>query len=169
MHVGIAYLRWRGKRSRHSRRMRNRNFAYLARSPLPSVLQYLGKMYSSCILGEGENLNNTHLPRDSQASCQLVPHFIINKHTHLFEINNPKNQSFFNSWSKYSMRFLEPSVAISSLIPKQNVPYRNVFLKQCILHPILRCRYSQILTCTIWHFGQLSKFWMSHDANKNYQ
>ena len=33
MHVGIAYLLWRGKRSRHSRRMRTRNFAYLARGP----------------------------------------------------------------------------------------------------------------------------------------
>ena len=33
MHGGIAYLRWRGKRSRHSRRMRTRNFAYLARGP----------------------------------------------------------------------------------------------------------------------------------------
>ena len=30
---GIAYLWWRGKRSRHSRRMRTRNFAYLARGP----------------------------------------------------------------------------------------------------------------------------------------
>ena len=37
MHVGIAYLRWRGKRSRHSRRMRTRNLAYLARGPLASV------------------------------------------------------------------------------------------------------------------------------------
>ena len=33
MHVGIAYLRWRGNRSRHSRRMRTRNFTYLARGP----------------------------------------------------------------------------------------------------------------------------------------
>ena len=33
MHVGIAYMRWRGKRSRHSRRMRNRNVTYLARGP----------------------------------------------------------------------------------------------------------------------------------------
>ena len=33
MHVGITYLRWRGKRSRHSRRMRTRSFAYLARGP----------------------------------------------------------------------------------------------------------------------------------------
>ena len=34
MHVGIAYMRWQGKRSRHSRRMRTRNFTYLARGPL---------------------------------------------------------------------------------------------------------------------------------------
>ena len=37
MHVGIAYLRWRGKRSRHSRRMRTRNFVYLARGPLSTL------------------------------------------------------------------------------------------------------------------------------------
>ena len=34
MHGGIAYPRWRGKRSRHSRRTRTRNFTYLARGPL---------------------------------------------------------------------------------------------------------------------------------------
>ena len=33
MHVGIDYPRWRGKRSRHSRRMRVCNFTYLARGP----------------------------------------------------------------------------------------------------------------------------------------
>ena len=33
MHVGIAYPWWRGKRSRHSRRMRTRNLTYLARGP----------------------------------------------------------------------------------------------------------------------------------------
>ena len=38
MHVGIAYLRWRGKRSRHSRRMRTRDFAYLARGPWLLIL-----------------------------------------------------------------------------------------------------------------------------------
>ena len=31
MHVGIAYPRWQGKRSRHSRRMRTHNCTYLAR------------------------------------------------------------------------------------------------------------------------------------------
>ena len=38
MHVGIAHLRWRGKRSRHSRRMRTRNFTYLARGPCQTRL-----------------------------------------------------------------------------------------------------------------------------------
>ena len=38
MHVGIAYLRWRGKRSRHSRRMRIRNLAYLVRGLLRHVV-----------------------------------------------------------------------------------------------------------------------------------
>ena len=33
MHVGIANLRWRGKRSRHSRRYTTRNFLYLVRGP----------------------------------------------------------------------------------------------------------------------------------------
>ena len=37
MHVGIAYLQWRGKRSRHSRRMRTRNFAYLARGQFMEI------------------------------------------------------------------------------------------------------------------------------------
>ena len=34
---GIAYPRWRGKRSRLSRRMRTRNFTYLARGPCYEV------------------------------------------------------------------------------------------------------------------------------------
>ena len=47
MHVGIAYLRWRGKRSRHSRRMRTRNFAYLARGPwTPPVISISWPQYS---------------------------------------------------------------------------------------------------------------------------
>ena len=33
MHVGIAYPRWRGKRSRYSRCMRIRNFTYPVRGP----------------------------------------------------------------------------------------------------------------------------------------
>ena len=41
MHVGIAHPRWRGKRSRHSRRMRTRNFAYLSRGPLGEYLLVL--------------------------------------------------------------------------------------------------------------------------------
>ena len=41
MYVGIAHLRWRGKRSRHSRRMRTRHFTYLARGPWHDVLMHL--------------------------------------------------------------------------------------------------------------------------------
>ena len=37
MHVGIAYPRWRGKQSRHSRRMRIRKFTYLVRGPWQST------------------------------------------------------------------------------------------------------------------------------------
>ena len=48
MHVGIAYLRWRGKRSRHSRRMRTRNFAYLARGPCHKRA-YISVLATICI------------------------------------------------------------------------------------------------------------------------
>ena len=49
MHVGIAHLRWRGKRSRHSRRMRTRNFTYLARGPLHTRQKVLDTLvYTSC-------------------------------------------------------------------------------------------------------------------------
>ena len=57
MHVGIAHLRWRGKRSRHSRRMRTRNFTYLARGPWVDFLIYtfdieaLTCCYQSTIIG----------------------------------------------------------------------------------------------------------------------
>ena len=37
MHVRIAYPRWRGKRSRYSRRIRTRNLRYLARGPLKGI------------------------------------------------------------------------------------------------------------------------------------
>ena len=46
MHVGIAYLRWRGKRSRHSRRMRTRKFAYLARGPWQEGRRLIGSNIS---------------------------------------------------------------------------------------------------------------------------
>ena len=40
MHVGITDLRWRGKRSRHSPRMRTCNFTYLERGSLECVSQH---------------------------------------------------------------------------------------------------------------------------------
>ena len=55
MHVGIAYLRWRGNRSQHSRRMRTRDFAYLARGPCPCYFSPRanrwypgGRLYPGC-------------------------------------------------------------------------------------------------------------------------
>ena len=50
MHVGIAYPRWRGKPSRHSRRMRTCNFTYLARGPyslIPNAALHLYERYDS--------------------------------------------------------------------------------------------------------------------------
>ena len=44
MHVEIANPRWRGKRSRHSRRMRNPQFCAAGKRPIPGVL---------CISGNG--------------------------------------------------------------------------------------------------------------------
>ena len=53
MHVGIACILWRGKRSRHSRRMRIRNFPYLASGPLWMILSrysiYVTLPYSRCV------------------------------------------------------------------------------------------------------------------------
>ena len=40
MHVGIAYPRWRVKRSRHSWRMPSRNLTYLVRGPYRSSHEY---------------------------------------------------------------------------------------------------------------------------------
>ena len=40
VYAGIAYPRWRGKRSRHSRRMRTRNFTYLERGPCKKLWEF---------------------------------------------------------------------------------------------------------------------------------
>ena len=50
----------------------------------------------SVLLGD-ENLNNTYVSRDAQASCNLVAHFKLNKHIHPFGINNPKYHCYMNS------------------------------------------------------------------------
>ena len=58
MHVGIAYLRWRGKRSRHSRRMRTRNFAYLARGPWSQIIACLPHGSSDNAYGYTNRIGN---------------------------------------------------------------------------------------------------------------
>ena len=42
------------------------------------------------------HLNNTYVSRDAQASCQLVPSFILNKDIHPFGISHPKYHCFMN-------------------------------------------------------------------------
>ena len=44
-----------------------------------------------------ENSNNTCTSRDTEASCHLVTHFILNKHIHPFGIINQKNHCYMNS------------------------------------------------------------------------
>ena len=44
-----------------------------------------------------ENLDNTYLSRDAEASCYLVAPFILIKHIHLFGIINPKSHCYMNS------------------------------------------------------------------------
>ena len=46
-------------------------------------------MPPSGLLGD-ENLDNTYVSRDAEASCHLVGPFILNKHIHPFGISNPK-------------------------------------------------------------------------------
>ena len=41
--------------------------------------------------------NNTHVSRDTEASCHLVAPFILNIHIHPFGIINPKNRCYMNS------------------------------------------------------------------------
>ena len=51
MRVGIAYPRWQGKRFQHSRRMRIRNFTYLARGPWTgNSLPSLTPIYGQCAI-----------------------------------------------------------------------------------------------------------------------
>ena len=64
MHVGIAYMRWQGKRSRHSRRMRTRNFTYLARGPCCSFL-------TESIKGQGKALQKNET-RGILMSCKFA-------------------------------------------------------------------------------------------------
>ena len=62
MHVGIAYLRWRGKRSRHSRRMRTRNFTYLARGPCDVILTILCcRTNVACCWNNHDNGGSNHV------------------------------------------------------------------------------------------------------------
>ena len=62
----------------------------------PSVPHYLMKIYPFLYSWEMK-IWIIHMPRDAQASCQLVPPFILNKHIHPFGISNPKYHCYINS------------------------------------------------------------------------
>ena len=54
MHVGIAYLRWRGKRSRHSRHMRTRNFCVSGKKPMDIDFPLPGIYFAACKISNSE-------------------------------------------------------------------------------------------------------------------
>ena len=60
MHIGIAYLRWRGKRSRHSRRMRTRNLTYLARGPWRNYKRNIDQVATVYDTLDGNNVSFYH-------------------------------------------------------------------------------------------------------------
>ena len=67
-------------------------------------LKYITKRFTipcenitpTLLLGD-ERLNNTYVTRDTRASYQLLPPFILNKHIHPFGICDPKYQRYLNS------------------------------------------------------------------------
>ena len=92
MHVGIAYMRRRGKRSRHSRRMRTRNFAYLARGPWYQLCRINGPFLLRALISTtlvlrndsnckyNFNSSSTHwVHRDKMAVAFQTRHYIFNK------------------------------------------------------------------------------------------
>ena len=83
MHVGIAYMRWQGKRSRHSRRMRTRNFTYLARGPCHRYW-WPGDEKSKKI---GGHRNNIARPEHSIPSPSTIKYFYSGHRVTIFRLN----------------------------------------------------------------------------------
>ena len=73
---GIAYPRWRGKRSRHSWRMRTRNITYLVRAPYHD---YLHTTKVTCDVWWNRLVWN---PNNAQQSANV--HIYIHIHTHIY-------------------------------------------------------------------------------------
>ena len=83
MHVGIANPRWRGKRSRHSRRMRNPQFCVSGKRPIGKPQEGVLDRLILCRLFNGSQLvvrifTTESLPR------------------HLFTVNRPLGEA--NTW-----------------------------------------------------------------------
>ena len=81
MHVGIAYPRWRGKRSRHSRRMRTHSFTYLARGPCIMFWYIVWKYWFRHFIAEVLNVPRSVNKGQSQYHLFFVPKM----HYHCFD------------------------------------------------------------------------------------
>ena len=69
MHVGIANLRWRGKRSRHSRRMCNPQFYVSGKRPIHN--ECMSSWYKSCKNSYSFTLQAKVHSSHIQGTCQL--------------------------------------------------------------------------------------------------
>ena len=159
MHVGTAYLQWRGKLSRHSRRMRTRNFAYLARGPwavvelghrlsLCAIIIFCCDMFSkvfsilnyTCITVLGRYLFLAHqklMYISFGSHCKTLNH---NRILHKYEKVNGRQNTALTSWKGYYIHADSKSCKCSrtylpcvySVSTRVNNRYMNVPVKVCI-------------------------------------
>ena len=83
-----------------------------------------------------DNFNNTYVSRDAQASCRLVPHFVLYKHIHAFAISNPKYHCYMNSVIQLLFLIIR-TIRDNFQSNSRKVHYHNVYLKQHIVHTVL--------------------------------
>ena len=78
--AGITYPRWRGKRSRHSRRMRTRNFTYLARGRWYQIYQNIHRPSALRTASKSEDFSLTlpwHLIVLVHSQVRVSGHYVI--------------------------------------------------------------------------------------------
>ena len=89
------------------------------------------------LLGD-EVLNNTYVSRDAQATCQLVPPFILKKRMHHFGISNPKYHCYINAVIQLLFSILR-TISHDFQFNSSTEGSQSIFyLKQHIVHPVLQ-------------------------------
>ena len=126
MHGGIAYLRWRGKRSRHSRRMRIRNFAYLARGPCSNGIQ------SSLFLTQPLFSQNTPIRHS-------IAHGIVMECPREFFFFFFFWVSFVGSWSDLDPAYVTVTLYIALVQEKHNPSALAMELRLSCINPLISC------------------------------